>query len=270
MKCKIRDININYEIIGEGKPIIMLHGYYVDHRIMTGCMEPVFIAKEGFKRIYIDLPGMGKSEGAEWIVNSDIMLEIVIEFIDKIIPNENFLLAGISYGGYLARGVIYKMPDRVDGVALICPMIIAEYKNRSVEEHVVLVKDNDLLSKLTSEDAEDFDSCFVVQSKKIYERNKNEIMSGVEIADSGFLQSLMHSGYGFSFDVDKVKRKFDKPSLILLGKQDDNMGYKDGWNILQNFPRATFAILDSAGHNLQLEQEVLFNSFISEWILRVK
>jgi len=65
MECKIKNISINYEIIGEGKPIIMLHGYYVDHRLMTGCMEPVLSSKEGFKRIYIDLPGMGKSGSAE-------------------------------------------------------------------------------------------------------------------------------------------------------------------------------------------------------------
>jgi pimeloyl-ACP methyl ester carboxylesterase len=269
MKCNVRNVSINYELIGEGKPIIMIHGYYTDHRVMTGCMEPVLSAKDGFKRIYIDLPGMGKSESSEWIVNSDTMLDIVIDFIEKIIPNENFILVGESYGGYLSRGVIYKMPDRIDAILLICPLIIADYKNRSVEEHVVLVKDVNLLSKLTPEEAEDFDSGLVVQSEKIYYRYKNEIISGVELADSTFLQSLMKNGYGFSFDVDKVNEKFDKPALILSGKQDDSVGYKDSWNILKNFSRATFAILDRAGHNLQIEQEELFNSLVNEWLIRV-
>ena len=269
MECKIKDISINYEIIGDGKPIVMLHGYYVDHRLMTGCMEPVFSAKEGYKRIYIDLPGMGKSESAEWIKSSDNMLDIVISFIEKIIPSENFLLAGQSYGGYLSRGVIHKMADRIDGVLLICPVIISDYKKRSVEEHVVLVKDNELLSKLTTENAEDFNSGFVVQSEKIYERNKNEIMSGVEISDKKFLQTLQQDGYSLSFDVDKLNKKVDKPALILLGKQDDCVGYKDAWSILENFPRATFAILDRAGHCLQIEQEKLFNSLINDWLLRI-
>lgn len=269
MNCKIKNICLNYEIIGEGKPIIMLHGYYTDHRSMRGCMEPVFREKDGYKRIYLDLPGMGESESAEWINNSDTMLDIVIEFIEKIIPNENFLIAGVSYGGYLTRGVIYKLPDRVDGIALICPLIIADYNKRNVEEHVVLVKDNELLSSLTSEEAEDFNSGFVLQSKKIYERNKNEVMAGVEIADSEFLQSLMQNGYEFSFDVDKINKKFDKPTVILLGKQDDCVGYKDAWGILDNFSRATFVVLDRAGHSLAIEQEALFNSFINEWISRL-
>lgn len=75
----------------------------------------VFIAvineKEDYKRIYIDLPGMGKSEGAEWIKSSDDMLDILINFIERIIPSENFLVVGQSYGGYLARGIIKKMSD---------------------------------------------------------------------------------------------------------------------------------------------------------------
>lgn len=269
MECKIKNISINYEIIGEGKPIIMLHGYYVDHRLMTGCMEPILSDKKGYKRIYIDLPGMGKSESAEWIINSDSMLDIVIGFIEEIIPNENFILAGESYGGYLSRGVIYNMANRIDGVLLICPAIIADYNKRDVPKHVVLVKDNMLLSKLTPEEAEDFNSGAVVQSKKIYERYDNEIMSGVKIADSKFLQNLQQNGYAFSFDVDKLYNKFNKPVLILLGKQDNCAGYKDSWNILENFPRATFAILDRAGHNLQIEQAQVFNSLVNEWLVRV-
>jgi pimeloyl-ACP methyl ester carboxylesterase len=266
MECKIKNLSINYEIIGDGKPIVMLHGYYVDHRLMSGCMEPIFSEKEGYKRIYIDLPGMGKSKSAEWIKSSDDMLDIVISFIEKIIPNENFLLAGQSYGGYLSRGVIHKMANRIDGVLLICPVIVSNYINRSVEESVVLVKNMEFLSKLTPEEAEDFN--LVVQNERTYERTKNEYC-GFEIADDTFLQNLQQNCYAFSFDVDKVSKKFDNPSLIMLGKQDSAVGYKDAWSILENFPRATFAVIDRAGHCLQLEQEKLFNTLINDWLIRV-
>jgi len=56
---------------------------------------------------------------------------------------------------------------------------------------------------------------------------------------------------------------------MLLGRQDSGVGYKDAWSILDNYPRATFAVLDRAGHNLQIEQEELFNSLVSEWLVRV-
>lgn len=70
------------------------------------------------------------------------------------------------------------------------------------------------------------------------------------------------------FNVDKAVEKFDKPTLIVVGKQDSCVGYKDAWNVFENFPRATFAVLDCAGHNLQIEQEQLFSSLVSEWVMR--
>lgn len=227
MKCSIRNLSINYEVIGEGKPIVIIHGYSVDHRLMSGCMEPILNSQNNYKRIYIDLPGMGESECAEWITSSDIMLDIVLEFINNIIPNENFLLAGQSYGGYISRGIIYKMMDRVDGLLLVCPVIMADFKERNVPEHVVLLKDENLLSKLKLEDAEDFNCMAVVQSEKIYNRYKKEIMSGIEMGNRTFLKSLKDKGYEFSFDVDKLDKKFDKPSLIITGRQDSCVGYKD-------------------------------------------
>lgn len=39
MECKVKNIPIYYEVIGQGKPIVMIHGYTPDHRLMKGCME---------------------------------------------------------------------------------------------------------------------------------------------------------------------------------------------------------------------------------------
>lgn len=269
MKCKIKNLEINYEIYGEGKPIIMIHGYSVDHRLMTGCFEPIFQESSEYKRIYIDLPGMGKTNSDEWIKNADIMLDIVINFIDSVIPGEKFLLAGESYGGYLARGIVYKIRDKVDGLLLLCPVIIADFKKRNNPKHIVLDRDDNLLQQLDPVEAEDFASMTVVQNENIWNRCRDEILSGLKISDNKFLSNFKRNGYEFSFDADKIDPKYDKPTLILLGKQDSTVGYKDAWSILDNYSRATFCILDRAGHNLQIEQPEVFNSLVREWLSRV-
>lgn len=261
MEGKIKNISLNYEVIGEGKPIVMIHGYSVDHRLMIGCMERVFVNKNNYKRIYIDLPGMGKSQTADWIKTADDMLDIIIELIEKIIPNQNFLLAGESYGGYLSRGIVKKMQSRVDGLLLICPVIIPDSEKRNVPEPVVLLKDNALSSG-------EIDDDLVVQTEKICKRYKEEVLSGIKISNHEFLKKFKQTGYSYSFDVDNLDKKFDRPSLIILGRQDSCVGYKDAWNILENFPRASFAVIDMAGHNLQVEQEKVFSSLVNDWIMR--
>ncbi|MDQ1144091.1 pimeloyl-ACP methyl ester carboxylesterase [Bacillus sp. SORGH_AS 510] len=265
-KCLVGDIAMNYEIFGEGKPVVLIHGFGPDSRLMIGCMEPIFTKREGYKRIYIDLPGMGHTKGHESIQCSDDMLDVVIQFIDTIIPNQNFLLAGQSYGGYISRGVIAKRKKMVDGVAFICPMIVPEMENRTLPEHVVLFEDKEFLGQLSKEDKDDFCAINVVLDENKWKRYKKEVSSGCAIADEKFL-AVIKKNYGFTFNVDCIS--FNHPSVFLLGKQDSVVGYQDAFKLLDNYPRATFAVLDQAGHNLHIEQEALFNSHINEWLDRI-
>lgn len=218
----------------------------------------------------MDLPGMGQTPAAPSIVGSDQMLDVVSEFIDAIIPNEHFLLVGESYGAYLARGVACRKRDLVQGLLLICPLITADRKKRTLPRHITLLEDSALLSSLKPEEAEDFKSIAVVQTPQIWERYRKEIYSGVKIADGAFLTRLQTERYAFSFDVDTLLGVFEKPSLILVGRQDSSVGYRDAWTILENYPRGAFAVLDRAGHNLQIEQEKLFNALVNEFLDRVE
>ena len=65
MDCELKDITVHYELLGEGRPIIMLHGWSVDHRHMVSDMEPLFRQRDGWKRIYLDLPGHGRTPGKD-------------------------------------------------------------------------------------------------------------------------------------------------------------------------------------------------------------
>ena len=108
MQIKVRDIDMYYEEAGSGRPLLMLHGWPGDHRQLAYDMEPLFQNRDGWRRISPDLPGMGKTRGADWITHQDHMLEVTVEFMDAIAPGQRFVLAGASYGGYLARGVVYR------------------------------------------------------------------------------------------------------------------------------------------------------------------
>jgi pimeloyl-ACP methyl ester carboxylesterase len=159
MQCTVGDVNIYYEIYGEGTPIVMIHGWSPDYRLMKGCMEPVFQTIDtAWKRIYFDLPGMGKTKGERWITGSDQMLDLILGFIDAVIPNQHFVVAGESYGGYLARGIINKRSSIVDGLLLICPVAEQETLKGNGVHFQVFDKDDILLSSLTKEDRNYFES----------------------------------------------------------------------------------------------------------------
>ena len=49
MECELERITVHYKAFGEGKPIVMLHGWPLDHRVMVSNMEPLFQDRDGWK-----------------------------------------------------------------------------------------------------------------------------------------------------------------------------------------------------------------------------
>ncbi len=270
MICEIDELKIYYETYGDGIPLLAIHGYGIDHNVMTGCLEPIFKQRQNWKRIYVDLPGMGRTRASNGLKNSNDMLQTVIRFCDEIIPNQNFSVAGESYGGYLARGLVHDMPEHLDGVLLICPVVITDREKRDLPKRRIFIRDAQLLAGIEPSERNMFERMLVVQDKRRWERFQLDILPGMKTKDISFTKRFKKEGYSFSFDVDKLEGSFDKPSLMFAGRQDASVGYADLLKIFGNYSRGTFVILDRAGHGLEVEQEVVFNCLVHEWLDRVE
>lgn len=266
MDCDLGNIVVHYGTFGEGRPVIMFHGWYLDHRSMAADLEPVFRTRQGWKRIYLDLPGMGKTPGMDWIVDNDQMLAVVEEFINAVIPGQRFVVVGYSYGGYLARGLVYRRSAMMDGVLLIVPIITPS--QLSPPARLTLVKDERLASELTPEESGIFDLA-VVQSQEALDYLRTHVLPGIRVANHEFIKKLRGE---FSFEVDTPPEPYDNPTLIVMGRQDSYVGYRESWSLMENYPRATFAVLDRAGHFLGRpgEQDQLFVALVNEWLDRVE
>ncbi|MCL2703052.1 MAG: alpha/beta hydrolase [Defluviitaleaceae bacterium] len=273
MICLIRDIPVHYVEYGEGRPVICVHGWPVDHRLMSGCLEPVFNQMKGYRRIYLDLPGMGQTPAAPWIHNSDNMLEVLIEFINTVIGGGSFLLAGESYGGRLALGLIHKMGSRIDGVLFICAATdsdaIIDHPDNLPKKRVLWQSER-MASLKGHQSYNGFMDMAVISSPEIFDKFVNDIQPGLDAADWEFVSNRCSGDYGPELEEAVRSVTFDKPSCILTGRQDHVVGYKKAYELFERFPRAAYAVLDCAGHNLQIESEPLFQQFVRDWIWRTE
>lgn len=129
-------------------------------------------------------------------------------------------------------------------------------------------QDEAFLATLSPEDLKSFTEINVVQTEEVWQRFRDQILCGIQLADMPFLKWYRENGYAFTFDVDALEEPFTGPSLFLLGRQDSVVGFRDNWIILEFYPRASFVVLDRAGHNLQIEQPFLFNALITDWVCR--
>ena len=112
----------------------------------------------------------------------------------------------------------------------------------------------------------------VVQNRQALEAVRAGSPSLEEQGDAMFQARIRDdpTRYAFSFDVDALTEPLTAPALILAGRQDSIVGYRDAWKILENYPRGTFAVLDRAGHFLEIEQDALFRALVGEWLDRVE
>jgi pimeloyl-ACP methyl ester carboxylesterase len=271
VECDLDGVRLSYAMEGAGTPVLMIHGFSLDHHSMRACMEPVFALRPGrWMRIYLDLPGMGASPAPPWKGSSDRMLQTLLRFLDAVIPGRDFLVAGDSYGGYLARGIVHARPLRVLGLLLICPVILAPAAARDVPPLTVVSRDEELFAGLASAERADFSATAAVQTRRTWERFHAVIGPAVSRGDAEFLKGLHGEGYPYSFDVDDLEVPFLRPSLFLLGRQDSVVGYRDAWKLAVHYPRASYVVLDGAGHSLEVEQEALFGALTGEWLDRVE
>lgn len=272
MECQLRDSSVYYEEYGEGRPLIMVHGWSLNRKSMIYDMEPLFAHRHGWRRIYPDMPGHGRTHANDWISNDDQVLEVLLNFIDCMIPGQRFVLAGASWGAYLARGVVYHRLPLVDGLLQEVPLIVAEDAKRNLPAHVAIVKNPELVAGLGPDEAEVVNMMAVVQSQKWIDAFRMLVPAGEDCGDLKFQAKIREhtDNYAFSYNVDALPEPCPAPALFMMGRQDSSVGYRDAWEILENYPRGTFAFLDRGGHGLFVEQEELCRALISEWIDRVE
>lgn len=248
---------INYVERGTGLPLVALHGAGVDHREIEAAIEAV-IPDTGYRRIYVDLPGMGATT-ADGLAGNDEVVRLLGDFIDRLALGP-VLLLGHSYGAYLARGIAAQRPDVVRGLALVCP--IAE-QSRNVPEHHVVRQDADAYDLLDVGQRTGFDEYFVVRTAAMARCYRDHVVPGTVLVDEAALGRIFS---GWSIDVGSDTCEL--PTLIVAGRHDSVVGYRDAVELIGRYPRASLAVLEGAGHALMHEQPALFAALVADWLGR--
>jgi pimeloyl-ACP methyl ester carboxylesterase len=241
---------------GSGRPVIILHGAGVDHREAEACFEPALGAAGGLRRIYPDLPGMGRTPAPAALQSADDVRDLLVGFAEEVAGADPVVLVGHSAGAYYAQGIAARRPDRVLGLALVCPLLPDV---REVPEHHAVVAAGDVGD-------EEFRSYFVVQTPAMLERYRRFLAPAVPLADQSALERIGRRWALTGTDGPP----YQGPTLVVAGRQDSTVGHAAAAKLVERYPRATLAVLDGAGHALPHEQPEVLACLLSEWVARAR
>lgn len=112
---ELKPIDLFYEEEGEGIPVVLLHGFPLDHTIW----KPVthLLAKQG-RFIMPDLRGYGRSPDGSEIHTMRLLAEDILLLLDRL-EIERAILIGHSMGGYVSLIFAHAYPNRLAGLGLI-------------------------------------------------------------------------------------------------------------------------------------------------------
>ena len=255
MEIRAGQTVVHYVEHGTGRPVVVLHGAGVDHREAEACLEPALAGDGGLRRIYPDLPGMGLSAAPEALSSADDVLDTLLEFADAAAEGESYLLIGHSAGAYYAQAMAARCPERVAGLALLCPMLPGV---RDVPEHRVVIGSGDLGD-------DDFRSYFVIQSPEMLDRYERYVAPAAALADEAALERIGERWEITTGDAPAYKG----PTLVVAGRLDSTVGFAAAIDVVTEYPHASLAVVDEAGHALPHEQPRILRALIEEWLVRV-
>jgi len=235
------------KIEGEGKPLLILHGYLgMSDNWKT--LASQFVS-EGFQTHALDLRNHGRSFHSDEF-SYEAMVEDVLEYcqennLDKV------SIIGHSMGGKVAMFFATKYPKMID------KLIIADIGPKYYRPH-----HQDIMEGLNA-----------VDFTKKPERSEVEELLKPHIPDFGTRQFLMKSLYwvepgqlGFRFNIpvfnDKIEAigealaddaAFEKPTLFLRGEKSNYVKDEDFEMIKKHFPNSEIKTIANAGHWLHAE-----------------
>ncbi|CAI7674423.1 unnamed protein product [Penicillium palitans] len=250
--------------IGEGLPVLIIHGWQMEGKGEEVDFEPIFNKTPGLRRIYVDLPGMGTTP-ANNVKDLDEIYHRLVQFIDSRLGSSRFLLVGSSCGGYLA----------LDGLLLRVPLIEPKDSMRDLDAFSPLVANEQLMSNLPAEDKKLLRNVLIqtpAYIKTLKAKYEEVYVPADKAADNEVLDPIRADPdrYQLSFSLDDKSAKFFAPTLVVCGRQDDNVGYRDSLRLLELYPRSTYAVLDRGTHGLPIDETGLFEALVRDWIIRVE
>ena len=256
METRVGETTVHYVEHGAGRPVLVLHGAGVDHRETEACFEPMIGGVDGFRRIYPDLPGMGRTVAPDTLRSAEDVVSTLLAFAEKVTHGTAHLLVGHSAGAYYARAMAARAPSSVAGLALLCPLLTGM---RDVPQHRVVEGTGDVGD-------DEFRSYFVVQTPEMLERYTRYVAPAAELVDQAALERM-----GERWELaDDHRPAYGGPTLIVAGRLDSTVGYLAAVDLVDHYPHASLAVVDDAGHALPHERPDLLRALVADWLARVE
>lgn len=240
------NIKINYDILGMGPPLILLHGWGTNYHTFDDVCKYL---KSDYTIYLIDLPGFGKSDEPKHVYNLSNYVHFLCTFITEL-QIDNPIILGHSFGGRIAIKYA-SISKNINKLILVDSAGIK--KRLSFKKRISILKYKYL-------------KWYYKKNKDITKYNQLTATTGSSdyLASSNIMKGTLSKV--IKENLKKNLKKIQVETLIIWGRDDKETPYRDAIIMKMCIPNAGLVTFDDVGHFPYLERKNYFKVVIKNYL----
>ena len=258
----INDIQLAYDDVGSGFPVVLIHGYPFNRSLWN---EQVEALASKYRVVTPDLRGFGESDSSAGPATMSRMAQDVAKLMDQL-EIDQAVIGGLSMGGYVALAFVKQFPSRVKALVLADTRAQADTEEgkqtrhqqaeKALSEGMAGIADAMLPKLLTPET--------VSKRPEVVKRVRDMML---KTKPQGAASALL--GMAEREDQGEFISTIDIPTMIVVGREDAITPLGDSETMHSKIQHSRLVVLDNAGHVSNLEQTEHFNYALMKFLERV-
>jgi len=233
-------VELHYEEHGQGLPVILIHGYPLDHTIWKPVVNQL---KDHARLIVPDLRGYGASPSpdGDWSIRQ--MADELHSLINHL-GIDRAILVGHSMGGYVALAFAHAYPSHVAGLGLIATQAAADSPEKRQSRYIQIeeVKRRGIKAIVEPMASRLTPRASLAEALKLLmaKTNTNTIVRSLK----AMAERSDATGWLASMDI---------PAVVVSGTVDGIIHIEAAKTMAQLLPRGWLVEIPEAGHMPMLE-----------------
>jgi len=236
MQLIVNSLLSQYESVGQGKLVLLLHGWGDDHRSFAALQEQL---SNEYKILALDLPGFGQTQAPDEVWDLDNYAKFVSAFLGKT-GTEPYAIIGHSNGGAVVIRGIAEGILNCEKLVLLASAGIRDTQNSRRLMLKIIAK----IGKVTT--------FWLPHRYRQTLRKKLYGVAGSDMLVAPQLQETFKKTVRQDVQADAVKIQI--PTLLIYGDNDSATPPAIGEKLASLIPNSELQILTEAGHFVHHDQ----------------
>lgn len=250
-KVKVGDINMYYEIHGEGESFVMILGLGVSTEVLSPVIPEY---SREYRLILFDNRGAGLSDAPDIPYTFEMMADDLAGLLDAI-SIESAHIWGSSMGGVIAQQFVLRHPEKVRSLILACTACRGVGPDSDIMTHPDIKRLNESMSELSAEEIE-IETLRTLLSHRFIENNPDKAKQYSELLMKrpATPQGVNRQGQAMiNVNFCDCLTEIKVPTLVISGDDDKYVPVNNSRLLASRIPDAELVVLEGMGHSFWFE-----------------